>query len=107
MEEKALQQILEAEKKADEIVSQGVRKAAELSDEVAAEIKNIRSEFDETIEAEVKQIIEAKKAEGTREAEKIDLSVVNQCEKIEKQAASNMEKAVDFVFKNIGDGTWQ
>ncbi len=107
MEEKALQQILEAEKKADEIVSQGVRRAGEVSDKAASEMKKMRAEFDEMLETEIKRIIEAKKDEAAQEAEKIEASIISQCEEIEKKAASNMEKAVEYVIKSIGDGTWQ
>lgn len=107
MEEKALQQILEAEKKADEIIAAGVREAEAASEKAAVEMKEIRAKFDESVEKEVAKIIDAKKKEASKKAEQIEASILEECEKIEKQAESNMDKAVEFIIKSIGEGKWQ
>jgi F0F1-type ATP synthase membrane subunit b/b' len=107
MEKAALQKILEAEKKADEIISEGVRKAREISEKSALEIKGLRVEFEELLDKEVSKIIDQKVKEAEMEAEKLEASFVKECAEIKEKASFNIDKAIDYVIDRVGSGKWQ
>lgn len=107
MEKAALQKILEAEKKADEIISEGIREARELSEKSALKIKGLRTEFEELLDNEVSEIINKKIKEAEKEAAGLEASFTEECSKIEKTASVNIDKAVAYVIEKAGSGKWQ
>ncbi len=107
MEKAALQKILEAEKMADEIISEGIKKARELSEKSALKIKGLRIEFEELIENEVSEIINSKIKEAEKEAAVLEVSFIEECSKIKEKASVNIDKAVAYVVEKVGSGKWQ
>ncbi|MDX1359060.1 MAG: hypothetical protein R3232_09540 [Clostridia bacterium] len=107
MEKAALQKILEAEKKADEIISEGVRKSREISEKSALKIKELRAEFEELLDKEVNKIIKQKVKEAEKEAAGLEASFVTECAGIKEKASVNIDKAVDYVVDKVGSGKWQ
>jgi len=107
MEKAALQKILEAEKKADEIISEGIREARGLSEKSALKIKSLRTEFEELLDKEVSEIINKKIKEAEKEAAGLEASFIEECGKIKEKASVNIDKAVDYVAEKVGSGKWQ
>ena len=107
MEKAALQKILEAEKKADEIIIGGVREAREVSEKSALKIKGLRTEFEATLDAETKKIIDMKIKEAEKEAAELEGEFAVQCNEIKDKASVNIGKAVAYVVEKIGSGSWQ
>jgi len=107
MEKAALQKILEAEKKADEIISGGIKEAREVSEKSALKTKGLRTEFETTLENEIKKIIDMKIEEAKKEAAELEGSFIEQCGKIKDKASVNIDKAVAYVVEKIGSGSWQ
>lgn len=107
MEKAALQKILEAEKKADGIISDGIREAREISEESAMKIKGLRTEFEERLDDETSKIIKKRIKEAEKEAAGLEESFIIECSDIKSKASVNISKAVDYVVEKIGSGTWQ
>ena len=107
MEKAALQKILEAEKKADEIISEGIREERDLSEKSALKIKSLRTEFEELLDKEVSEIINKKIKEAEKEAAGLEASFIEECGKIKEKASVNIDKAVDYVAEKVGSGKWQ
>jgi vacuolar-type H+-ATPase subunit H len=107
MEKAALQKILEAEKKADEIISEGVRKSREISEKSALKVKELRAEFEELLDKEVNKIIKQKVKEAEKKAAGLEASFVMECAGIKEKASVNIDKAVDYVVDKVGSGKWQ
>ena len=107
MEKAALQKILEAEKKADEIISGGIKEAREVSEKSTLKIKGLKAEFETTLDNEVKKIIDMKIEEAKKEAAELEGSFVTQCSEIKDKASVNIDKALAYVVEKIGSGSWQ
>lgn len=107
MEKAALQKILEAEKKADEIVSEGIKTSRELSEKSALKIKGLKTEFEELLDKEVSEIINNKIKEAEEKAAVLSASFDEECVRIKETASFNIEKAVAYVVEKVGSGKWQ
>ncbi|MFO7612133.1 MAG: hypothetical protein R6W99_06595 [Clostridia bacterium] len=107
MDKGALQKILEAERRADEILAEGVRKARETADMSASDLKRLNIEYGELLEKETGRIIAKKIKEAEAQVEKLEASFIDDCDKIRRDAESNVDKAVEYVIGKIGDGKWQ
>ncbi|MBN2557124.1 MAG: hypothetical protein JXB33_00065 [Clostridia bacterium] len=107
MDKGALQKILEAERQADEILAEGVRKARETADRSASDLKRLNTEYEELLDKETGRIIAEKIKEAEAQVEKLEASFIDECAKIRKDAESNITEAVEYVIGKIGDGKWQ
>ena len=107
MKKAALQKILEAEKKADGIISEGIREAKEISEKSAVKIKGLKTEFEERLDDETSKIINKKIKEAEKEAAELEESFIIECSEIKDKASVNIDKAVAYVVEKIGSGTWQ
>ena len=107
MEKAALQKILEAEKKADGIISEGIREARNLSEKSAVKIKGLKTEFEERLDDETSKIINKRIKEAEKEAAELKESFILECSEIKNKASVNIDKGVAYVVEKIGSGTWQ
>ena len=107
MEKAALERILETEKKADQIIAEGIKESREIGEKSAATLKRLRTEYEDLLDIEVKKIIESKIKEAEAEVEKLQASIVSDCDEIKEVASSGIDKAVEYVIARIGDGKWQ
>lgn len=107
MEKAALQKILEAEKKADGIISEGIREAREMSEKSALKIKGLKTEFEERLDDETSKIINNKIKEAEKEAAELEESFILECRDIKEKASVNIDKGVAYVVEKIGSGSWQ
>ena len=107
MEKAALQKILETEKKADEIIAEGIKTARATSEKSTAKIKRLRVEYEELLDREVKQIINQKIKDAEAEIDRLEVSFTSECDIIREEASVNITKAVEYVIEKIGDGKWQ
>ncbi len=107
MEKAALQKILEAEKKADGIISEGIREARNLLEESAVKIKGLKTEFGERLDDKTGKIVNKRIKEAEIEAAGLEESFIIECNEIKNKASINIDKAVAYVVEKIGSGTWQ
>ena len=107
MEKTALQKILNAEKMADDIIADGVRKSREISEKSALKIRALNTEFEEQLDTEVRKIIDKKIKDAEKDAIKVEASFDAECIKIKEQASGNIDKAVDYVVEKVRSGRWQ
>lgn len=107
MEKAALQKIIEAEKRADEIVADSNRISREISEKSADEIKKMRVEYEELLDREIKEIINKKIKDADIKVVELEASFISECDKIRDKASVNIDKAVAFVVDKIGSGKWQ
>lgn len=107
MEKTALQKILNAEKMADDIITEGVRKSRIISEKSALKIKAMNTEFEEQLDSEISRIINKRIKEAEKDAKELEESFELECAEIKKKASGNIDKAVDYVMKKVGSGKWQ
>lgn len=107
MEKTALQKILNAEKMADDIIAEGVKKARDISEKSALKIKAMNAEFEEQLERDIRKIIKDKIEEAEKDARKLEALFEAECAKIKEKASLSIDKAVDYVVEKVGSGRWQ
>jgi F0F1-type ATP synthase membrane subunit b/b' len=107
MENTAMQKILEAEAKADKIISESAKKAREIAEKSAQEHKEMTVRFEEKLETEVDVILKSYKDKALEESRELEVSFAEECENIKKDAAPKIDQAVEYVIKKMGDGKWQ
>lgn len=107
MEKTALQKILNAEKMADDIIAEGVKKSRDISEKSALKIKAMSIEFEEQLDREVSKIIDKKIKEAEKDARELEASFESDCIEIKEKASVNIDKAVDYVVGKVGSGRWQ
>jgi V/A-type H+-transporting ATPase subunit G/H len=107
MENAAMQKILEAEAKADKIISDSAKKAREISEKSAQEQKEMTVRFEGKLETEVSAILKSYKDKAIEESRELEISFAKECENIKKEAAPKIDRAIDYVIEKMGDGKWQ
>lgn len=107
MEKAALQKIIEAEKRADEIIADSNRLSREISEKSADEIKKTRVGYEELLDREIEEIINKKIKDADKKVAELEASFISECGKIRDRASVNIDKAVAFVVDKIGSGKWQ
>lgn len=107
MENTAMQKILEAEKQADKLVAEGVKKARSILEKSAKDIKDLTIGFEENLEKEISEILKTHTDGAMEESKELELSYAKESEEIKKKASANVSKAVDFVIEKMGDSKWQ
>ena len=107
MEKATLQKIIEAEKRADEIIADSNRLSREISEKSADEIKKTRVEYEELLDREIKEIINRKIKDADKKVAELETLFISECDKIRDRASVNIDKAVAFVVDKIGSGKWQ
>ncbi|MBN1624012.1 MAG: hypothetical protein JXN10_01210 [Clostridia bacterium] len=107
MENAAMQKILEAEAKADKIISDSAKKAREISEKSAQEQKEMTVRFEEKLETDINAVLKAHKDKALEESRELEITFAEECKNIKKEAAPRIDKAVEYIIKKMGDGKWQ
>jgi len=107
MENTAMQKILDAEKKADQIIADGVAKARDISEKSNQELKDMTAAFEEELEEKTAEIMKKHTDVAEKQSRELEVSFSGECNVIKKNAAVNIDTAVDFVIEKMGDGKWQ
>ncbi len=107
MENTAMQKILEAEEKADNIISEGAKKAREISEKSTREQKELTVRFEEKLETEVKAILKSHTDKAIEDSKNLEIAFAGECKEIKKEAERKISKAVLYVIEKMGDGKWQ
>jgi V/A-type H+-transporting ATPase subunit G/H len=97
--EKHIQQVLEIEKKAQEIQEQAQREAQELPRAAEQEAQVLIAKAKEEAQEEARRIIAEAQAED--KAKEILDDVERQKSELEAKANANLDKAVDYVLERV------
>jgi vacuolar-type H+-ATPase subunit H len=99
MNEKRVQQIIEIEKQAQEILDSATKEAARLPVEAGREAGEMIQKAHASAEEEARQIITA--AQGENEAAKIMAKAQEKIDAADKLATKNLERAVAYVLDRL------
>jgi len=97
----AIKSIKKAEKQAEEIVRNAEQEAKVITEEAQAEAKIKTAESIEKFGLEMDEITKTAESKAQEQASQIMLDMENQCKGLKESADKNMNKAIEFVIKEI------